>query len=208
MPDRFTDQLEWRFATKRFNPHKKVPAADFRRILKAIRFTPSSMGLQPYHVVVVGQPKLKRELRKHSFDQAQITDCHRLLVFCARNDIRDRIKGYVKVARKQGSTKLEMKGFELMANNFLRGTSATDLMIWAKRQAYIALGFGLAACAELGVDSCPMEGFNPAKYKKVLGLPKEMEAVALLAVGYRGKGPAWKKVRFPETDLFSRNKSA
>lgn len=205
MPKQFTEQLEWRFATKRFNPTKKVPAAAFRKVLKAIQYAPSSMGLQPYHVVVVSQAKLKKELRKHSFDQAQITDCHRLLVFCARNDISDRIKGYVKVARKQGATQLEMKGFELSANNFLRGTSAADLMIWAKRQTYIALGFGLAACAELGIDSCPMEGFNPAKYKKVLGLPKGMEAVALLPVGYRQQGPAWKKVRFPGADLFSRN---
>jgi nitroreductase len=56
---------------------------------------------------------------------------------------------------------------------------------WAKKQVYIAQGFALAACAELQIDSCPMEGFDPAAVAKILEVPSNLDVAVMLPIGYR-----------------------
>ncbi|KPJ85776.1 hypothetical protein AMJ57_01905 [Parcubacteria bacterium SG8_24] len=200
----FLSRLSWRFAVKKFDPKKSVRQAELHAILRAVRFAPSSFGLQPYHVVVVGDRKLRRRMRLHSYLQPQVTDCRYLLVFCARTDIDARADGYADIAvSNDPKSRTVMKGFRLLVKNSWGRKKASERLRWATHQVYIALGFALAACAELGVDSCPMEGFNTREVDRILGLPRHMRSVVYLAVGRRKKGPAWKKVRFPDDDLFT-----
>jgi nitroreductase / dihydropteridine reductase len=202
----FIQQLGWRNAEKSFDREKVVPEKELHLIMRAILYSPSSFGLQPYHVVVVSDKKLKQQLREHSYDQPQITDCSNLFVFCGRTDVVDRVEKYMKLAAgRDVELREKMAGIEkMMVESMQKKVADGSVLEWAERQAYIALGFGMAACAELEVDSCPMEGFVPEEYAKVLKLPEHIIPVALMAIGYRKRNPRNPKVRFSGIDLFSR----
>jgi len=200
----FLGNLEWRFATKQFDPAAKLTNEQRAAIKKAIQFSPSGNGLQPYKIYEIRNPELRAKMREVSYGQAQVTDSDTLFVFASRNDYAQRVEEYVAAAIKADPASKE--GIEAYANASLRPGAARmtpDMAkIWASRQPYIALGFGLAACAELGIDSCPMEGFDKVAAGKLLDLPAEYEALAYLAVGKRVSDPTRPKFRFPESDLF------
>ena len=200
----FIQNLNWRFATKKFDPLKKVSATDIATICEATKLAPSSFGLQPWHVYVVSDPEIKKKMQVAAYMQSQIADAPYVLVFCGRNDIMKRIDDFGKLnveAKVFDTAKAEETATSMKRS--MSSRSPEELMNWAKRQAYIALGFALAACSELKIDSCPMEGFNNAKLDKILNLPLHMNSVALLAIGYRLNGPTSPKVRFPDKDLFT-----
>lgn len=205
MDNTFLSGLEWRNAEKHFDPTKKVSEEDLNKILHAIKLAPSSFGLQPYHVYAVGDQDTKMKLKEKGFHQQQFEDCSHVLVFCGRNDLVDRINEYFEMATGGDAEKRkEMAGYEAMMKGFAEGKAPNDVMTWAFKQAYLALGFALAACCELRIDSCPMEGFDPHGFDQVLNLPPNMNSVAVMSLGYRKDMPHMAKVRFPEEDLFTR----
>ncbi len=199
----FLDNLYWRFATKRFDPSKAVKAADLKNVLTAIRLAPTSLGLQPFHVYMVSDQSLKEKMRPAAFDQAQITDANYVLVFCADLDVEKKIEAYIKAAAASGASAVIQQGRRERFKQFLAGKSEAELLAWASRSTYIALGFGLAACAELNLDSCPMEGFAPDKIAEVMDLSAFHKPLVFLAIGHRLQGPAYNKVRLSEDDLFT-----
>jgi nitroreductase len=201
----FLSQLDWRFATKSFDKEKKVSTDDLNKILEAIRKAPTSFGLQTFHVEVISNESLREKMKEVSFGQPQVTDASHLLVFCGRNDVSDRITDMInKISGGDENIKASLAGYEGMMRGSIEGKSEEQLMNWASRQAYLALGFGLAACAELEIDSCPMEGFDPKAVHELLGSPKNIFPFAYMAVGYRKEGPTHLKFRFPEEDLFTK----
>ncbi|MBI5734117.1 MAG: NAD(P)H-dependent oxidoreductase [Candidatus Kerfeldbacteria bacterium] len=199
----FLDNLYWRFATKQFDPVRAVSEADLKSVLMAIRLAPTSLGLQPFHVYVVSDQSLKEKMRPVAFDQAQVTDAKYVLVFCADLDIEKKIEGYIKAAASGGASAAIQQGRRERFKQFLAGKNEAELLTWASKSTYIALGFGLAVCAELNLDSCPMEGFTPAKIAEVMDLPVHHKPLVFLAIGYRLHGPAYNKVRLSEDDLFT-----
>lgn len=205
MPTSFLAQLDWRFATKSFDPNKKVSDADLALILKAIRMAPTSAGLQPFHVFVITDPVLRAKIKESSGGQAQVADASHLLIFCVRSDVHERISAYIGIAHPDNTIDEERRLLIETRMKKMMGTrSGKDLSEWAARQTYLAMGFGLAACAELGIDSCPMEGFNTEEVDALLHLPPHLNAVAYVTLGYRTEDPARAKVRFPEDELFTK----
>lgn len=201
----FLSNLEWRFATKQFDSSKNVEDDVLEKVLRAIRLVPTSFGLQPFHVVVVSDQELKKKMRNHSFLQSQVTDSRYLLVFCARTDIKERINDYIEIAsRGDIKNKIKIQPLKMGMSLYAKKMNDNELLEWSRRQAYLALGFALAACAELKIDSCPMEGFSPRAIDKLLELPEHIKSVAYLAVGYRSKDPDREKMRFSEEDLFTK----
>lgn len=204
MKTSFLSQLDWRFATKKFDSKKALEKEKLDQILGAIRMTPTSYGLQTLHVHVVSDTEIKKKMKPLAFMQSQIVDAPYVLVFSARTDVKKRIKQYIDVASEGKATKkIKMKPYELLLNKTVGALSEEDVKTWATKQVYIALGFAMAACAELEVDSCPMEGFRPEKVDDLLQLPDHLSSVLLLPIGYRAKAPERKKVRFSNEDLFT-----
>lgn len=200
----FLSHLEWRHATKGFDPSKQVPETHLQQILHAIKMAPTSFGLQPFQVEVIKDLKLREKLLPHAWNQNQVVSCSALLVFVARSNINSRIDEYFTGASGgNADVRAKMKDYENMMRGPFKDRSEEDSKAWATKQAYIALGFGLAACAELKIDSCPMEGFVSAEFDKILGLPKGQSSAVLLAVGYRNPTvPPMPKFRFSDSDLF------
>lgn len=200
----FLKNLNWRHATKNFDTSKKVSDADLAQLKEAIVMTPTSFGLEPFHVRVVSDQAIKDQIQPVAWDQPQIGACSHLLVFCARTDAMDRINQYFEIA-SGGSAEVreKMKGYEDLIRGSLEPRSPEQILDWATRQTYIAHGFALAALAELQIDSCPMEGFDPAAVDKILNLPDHLKSVVMLPIGYRTEDPHHPKVRYPASDLFS-----
>ena len=134
--------------------------------------------------------------------------CSHLFVLCSRTDYPARgVKQIENTAQIQGTTVEALAGFAKMVENISSGKTLEQLKAWADRQVYIALGFAVAACAELQIDTCPMEGFSPEKFHEILALPDYIQPVVIMAVGYRDPSdatqpPARAKVRFSKDDLF------
>jgi nitroreductase/dihydropteridine reductase len=170
------DTLQWRYAAKKMDPSKAVPADKVERILEAVRLTASSSGLQPYQVIVVTNPELREQIKPHAWNQAQVTDCSHLLVFAAWDDYTtERINASFDLVNEVRGFKNE--GWEayrqmLLASYPQRGAEVNYQH--AARQAYIGVGTALIAAAEEQVDSVPMEGFSPDKVDEILKLRERL----------------------------------
>lgn len=198
------EQLQWRYATKKMNPAKRVPEETVERILEAVRLTATSSGLQPYEVIVVTRPELREQIKPHAWDQSQVTDCSHLLVFAAwDNYTPERINDMFDLVNAQRGFKNE--GWEAYRQKLLALYPPRDAETnyqHAARQAYIGVGTALIAAAEAKVDSTPMEGFDPDKVDEILGLrARGLRSVVMLPLGYRDVEGDWlvnlKKVRRP-----------
>ena len=194
--------MNWRYATKKMDPTKKVPEDKVQRILEAIRMTATSSGLQPYEIFVVTNTEVRAKIQAVANNQAQITEGSHLLVFAAWNDYTpDRINmmfDYNNEVRGFVNEGAENYRQMLLKNYPAKGPDVN--FQHAALQSYIALGTALIAAAEQEVDATPMEGFKPAAVDEILGLPaRGLRSTVLLPLGYREADKDWlvnmKKVR-------------
>lgn len=204
----YLTQLNWRYATKRMNGGK-VPQEKIDRILEAIRLSASSMGLQPYTVLIIENEELRKKIRPVSYNQPQITEASHLLVFAAWKDIpAEKVDAYIRlISSERNVPESSLDDFKKMILGAAAGKDAESLFNWNAHQAYIALGSGMVAAAMEEVDSTPMEGFDPQALDKILKLEeKGLKSVAMLALGYRDADADYltgmKKVRRAKEDLF------
>lgn len=195
------ETLNWRYATKKMDPAKTVPVDKLDAIIEAIRLAPTSSGTQPFELIVVTDPDIRRDIRAAASDQAQITDGSHLLVFAAWDTYTEaRIDEVTALAtRERGALPMLNAYYENLKSNYLPRDAEVNFN-HAARQAYIALGIALVAAAEQGVDATPMEGFAPAKVDEILNLKaRGLRSVVLMPLGYRDPTGDWllamKKVR-------------
>ncbi len=204
----YNDNLQWRYATKKFDPTKKLTDAQLNDLLDAMQLSASSYGLQPYKFIVVTNPELREKIKEHAWGQSQVTDASHLIVICAQKTIDENyVDAFVDlVAKERGVPTDALKGYRDMMVGTVKGRTPEELATWMKCQAYISLGFLLSAAAQNKIDACPMEGFDPAHVNVDLGIVEEnLTAVAFCPVGFRAAddaSAAYKKVRFPKEELF------
>lgn len=184
----FIDSLEWRYATKKFDSTKKISDTDLQALKSSIRLAASSYGLQPYKVLIIENPELREKLKPASWGQTQITDASHLFVFCTVHEsVPEIVDAYLQ--RKADTQNLELeaiKGYGDFMKSKLGDFPEDAIQHWKHAQTYIALGNLLAACAELRIDACPMEGFENEQYDEILGLSaKGLHASVVATVGYR-----------------------
>lgn len=200
--DQLLSHLKWRYAVKKFDPSKKVSDSDWEALEQSLILSPSSFGLQPWKFFVIQTPEIRQKLVEFSWGQTQVVDASHLVVFGLNTNINaayvDDYVAYTADVRDIPSENLA--GFGKVIKDFLGRMSDDDLKTWAKLQVYIALGQLMTSAAHLGIDTCPMEGFSPAKYDEVLGLPaKGYSAAVVCPVGYRDPTDpyaSYPKVRF------------
>lgn len=204
-----SDALQWRYATKKMNG-QTVPQDQLDQILEAIRMSPSSSGLQPYRVMVISDPELKAKLQPACFGQSQIVDCSHLLVFAAWDHYdHDRFEAaFQRMIDERGLPADAMDAYKTQLRSGYDALGKEWQGQHAAKQAYIALGIGMVAAAELQVDATPMEGFQPPAVDEILGLHNHgLRSACLLALGYRDAANDWlvnmKKVRVSHNEFFT-----
>jgi len=196
----FKDIVMKRYATKKFDG-KKIDQKKVDELLELIRNSASSFNIEPWKIKVVSDQKMKEQLSPASMGQAQITTCSHLLVFCADKDIIGKIKALESAMIKNGAKKDEIKGYIDMMINFANNLTDEKKLSWAQRQTYLAIGNAINGAKSLGFDSCPMEGFNPVEYSKILKLPSNIIPTALVTIGYAADTMP-PKVRLPKGEVF------
>lgn len=200
--------LRWRYAVKAFDPAKKIPEATWRDLEEALILTPSSFGMQPWKFIVVTDPAVREKLRAASWNQGQVTECSHHVVFAGATDVSEAdVTRYMESMAAIRSTPVSaFDGLKKMIVGFAGGLRAKgQVHEWAVRQVYIALGNFMTSAAVVGVDTCPMEGIDPAKYDEILGLAGSgYKTVVACAAGYRASGDQYAslaKVRYPASEL-------
>ncbi len=199
--------LNWRYATKSFDSSKKLSDEQLDTILESMRLSASSYGLQPWKFVVVSNPETRTALRAAAWDQTQVTDASAFVVLAVRTDVDTAyVDAYMKsIADTRGMNVAALSGFADMIKGTISRRTAEQVIDWSSRQVYIALGTALTTAAQLEVDTCPMEGFDEAKFDEILGL-KEMKLASrvCLAIGFRSAedtSASYKKVRSAKDEV-------
>lgn len=200
------EQLNWRYATKQYDQQKKISAENLSVLKESVRLAPSAFGLQPYKVFVVETDTIREKLRERSWNQPQVTDASHLFVFAAQDTVEPaHIDDFIRlVADTRGVPVDALEGFSASMKGATGGMSAEAQQLWSAKQAYLGLGMLLTTAAALNIDASPMEGFDPAGYKEVLGIP-DHTPVVIAAVGYRSPEDPMQhmaKVRKPVEQLF------
>lgn len=202
------EQLNWRYATKQFDPQRKISAQDWATLEDALQLSPSSAGLQPWKFIVVTDPAVRARLLPVSYGQAQIADASHLVVFAAKKNLNEAdVDAHLQhTAEVRGVTLDSLAPYRgMLVGGIVKGLDDTARAAWARNQTYIALGNLLTSAALLGIDACPMEGFDRAQYDEILGLSSQGFASAVIAtLGYRAptdKYAGAPKVRFPKEKI-------
>lgn len=207
-PRTVLEALQWRYATKAFDATRTIPADLWSSLEQSLVLSPSSYGLQPWKFLVIEDPALRSELRPFSWNQSQITDASHLVVFLARRTIDaadlDRLIEATSTIREQPIEQLAFYR-SMMQKDLVDGPRSALIDQWSTNQLYIALGTFMTAAALLGVDTCPIEGFSPPDYDRLLGLDDSpYRSAVVCAAGYRSaddKYASLAKIRYSAAEL-------
>ncbi|MDX9732342.1 MAG: NAD(P)H-dependent oxidoreductase [Bdellovibrionales bacterium] len=203
--------LNWRYATKKYDPTKTLSKEEWSAIETALLQAPSSYGLQPWKALLIESKDLRAQLREISWNQPQVTDASHYVVLLARDAVSETdIDTYMqRIAEVRGVDLDSLQGFkDMLVKNVVQGLEPNARHTWAQRQAYIGMGFALETAALVGVDATPMEGLDARAYDKLLKLENTgWKTVAAIAFGHRHAEDAYqtlKKVRKEASSLIER----
>ena len=201
------DNLNWRYATKTFDVSKELDATELEQIVEAGRLAATAYGLQPFNIIVVTDMAEKQALVPHAYGQTHVADNGALVVLAARTDIDAAfISAYTAlIETTRGLPVGTVDGFKDMMIGDLTNRTPEARLVWAQKQAYIALGTMMTAASKFHVDNHAIEGFDPAAFNEVLGLDaKHLHATVLLTLGHRADSDEtqhYAKVRRSAADM-------
>lgn len=202
------EALEWRYATKKFDPTQRVSNEDMAEIKQALRLSASSFWLQPWKFVIIENQDIQDSLVEHSWGQQQVAQASHVIVFCRNNSLDDSlVENYIADTIETTRAPAEaLQAYKDIMLGFLANHSLEQKKIWADKQLYIALGNIMTVLAHMHIDSCPMEWFLAEKYDEILGLTEKwLSSVVVLPIWYRDDddtNATRKKVRYSEEELF------
>lgn len=203
-------QMNWRYGTKAFDPDRHISASDWKTLTETLRLAPSSFGLQPWRFVIVNSPEVREQLAESApLNRSKIMSCSHLLLVAHLKTVStayiDRHFGHMAEVRAVPPASIQ--AFRDMVAGRVTGQSAEAQRQWTARQAYTAVGAFVTAAALLGIDTCPMEGIDPAKFDTIVGLADtDYGTVVGIAAGYRSADDKTRfaaKVRFGYEDIFT-----
>lgn len=197
----FNDILMSRYATKIFNG-KKIDEETLDKILEMIRFSPSALNVQPWKIKVVSDQETLDKLTKASMDQPQISSCSHLLVFCANQDMMGNAKKVVQAMKENKVPEANIEQFETVIKTFIgMFDEKAAALAEAQHNVFIAVATALYAAKSVGVDSCPMQGFDPVSYSKILDIPEELAPTMIVPLGYPAD-QQMPKMRFSKEEIY------
>lgn len=200
------ENLKWRYATKKFDSTHQLSKSELNTIKEVIQLSPASFGLQPYKVLIVTNPEIREQLKAVSWNQPQVTDASALLVFVKNKNVDEtEVDLFVEnIINTRGVTKEMLAEYEGMMKHAVSSQTEDQKSNWVEKQIYLAVGNLLTSLSVLGIDSCPMEGFDRGQYDSILGLT-ETSSVIVCPIGKRDVSDEYQnypKVRKSTDDLF------
>jgi nitroreductase len=199
------ESLQWRYATKSFDKSKKISPQEWNKIEDALVLSASSFGLQPWKFVIISDTEKRKKMTPLSWNQTQVENCSHYVVFCAKNNIdADYVEKFISsIATTRNIDKSYLDQYKELMTGFVNNLSKEELLNWAKKQCYVALGNVLTVAATMQIDACPMEGIDPAGYDEIIKV-SEYNTVFTCAFGYRSDSDQYaklSKVRFSKEEI-------
>ena len=186
----FIASMQQRYTTKKYDPSKKISAQHIEELKQIARLSPSSLNSQPWKFTFVSDAATKQKLSKVSWiNTAKVIDCDTLVVFSRINDLQ---------LFEENIEKELPKGAVDYYKEYIKPLSEENIKVWFDKQVYLAVGVFLSACAEMGIDSTPMEGVEPENYDKILG-QKDHATLMAIAIGYRSDDDANQPSKKPKS---------
>ena len=189
MENNFTKAMDFRHACKIFDDTKKISDTDMKFILEAGRKSPSSFGMEAWKFLVITNEELKAKLRPACWDQVQLTSCSHLVIILTNiNSVKPQSGEPEKRFKRREMPQEKLDFYLNLYATHLTKELSTDENVhhWTSKQTYIAAGNMMTAAAYIGIDSCPIEGFEKEKVEKILGLDTTQHQLAMvLPFGYR-----------------------
>lgn len=203
------EDLNWRYATKKFNTERKVDASDLEIIKKSLQLVPTSFGLQALKYLIIEDAATREKLLPLAYNQQQIVDASHLIVICSyKSGFNELVDSYVENTAKTRELEIEsLTGFGGFMKSSFEKMTDEQISNWSSKQAYIALGQVLNTLATLKIDATPMEGFSAVEFDKALNLDSQnLTSTVIIPIGYRhaeDQNQHLKKVRRTEEELFA-----
>ena len=168
--------MQTRYTTKKYDPSKKIESSKIQELKEILRLSPSSINSQPWKFTFVSDQETKEKLSKHSWHNTnKVLDCDTLIVF-SRIDNLELFEQHVNDNLPQSSIDYY--------NNYIKPQTEDQIKAWFDKQVYLALGILLSACAQMGIDSTPMEGVEPEYYDKILN-QTDYATIMAVAIGHK-----------------------
>jgi nitroreductase len=186
----FLKAMDFRHACKAFDTEKQIPSEQFDSMLEVLRKSPSSFGMEPWRLIVVRNPNLRKALKSACWNQNQITDCSELVIFTTDNDIVRSDSPYVRTMfERRGLSAEAVDMYMGVYENYLKPIEEDEVLLenWTAKQCYIALANMMTYAATLEIDSCPIEGFDKEEVEAILDLEYGHSVAVMCAFGYRVK---------------------
>ena len=196
----FKDIVMKRYAVKKFDA-RKVPESKMKELFELIRFAPSALNIQLWKIKVITDQKVKEQLKPATWNQEQITTCSHLLVFCANTDFKGLVERLERLLNQAKMPEDIAKMVMGLARDYFLKIPPEAQLAMAQHHVFLALGNALNGAKSLGFDSCPMGGFDPKEYARILNLPSNLVPTMLCPVGYAADKPM-PKLRFPVEEIF------
>ena len=196
----FKELLLSRYATKKFDG-KVIDDSKIDQLFEMIRYAPSALNLQPWKVKVVTDVETKKKLSAASMEQPQINTCSHLLIFCADTDLSGKAQKITELMKKVGVPEENLKQFQEVMKIFLSNYDNKTGITEAQYNVFIAAITAIYAAKSLGIDSCPMQGFNAEAYSEILNIPEDIVPTILVPIGYPADNQM-PKLRFEKEEIF------
>lgn len=184
----FLTAMKFRHACKQFDTEKQIPQEEFDSLLEVARTSPSSFGMEPWRMIVIRKPALRKALKSACWNQNQITECSELVVFTTDNDTVRSGTSYVrKMFERRGLPSDAVDTYMGVYKNYLEPIECDEVLLenWTAKQCYIAMANMMTYAATLGIDSCPIEGFDKESVEAILDLEYGHSVAVICAFGYR-----------------------
>ncbi|RRJ94259.1 NAD(P)H-dependent oxidoreductase [Opitutaceae bacterium TAV4] len=213
MNRQITDQqllatLQARYATKQFDPQRKIADADWAALEQALVLAPSSFGIQPWKFLVIDTPALREQLKPVTWGQSAVTDAAKYVVFLVRKGLDEAYldRHIARTAEVRGITIESLAPYKSkIMGKITAATADGTIDTYSTEQVFIAMGQFITAAAMLGIDTCAIGGLQPAKYDEILNLTgTPYRTVAAVAAGYHSPADKYAttpKVRFPFAEI-------
>jgi nitroreductase len=209
MTKALSESLTWRYATKAYDPSKKISAKQWNLLKETLRLSPSSFGIQPWKFIDVQSASMRAQLAEAApMNKAKFEGASNLLVVARLKTISPEYMDniFAQFAAGKGIPRENLKNFETFIGGHIAAKSPQEQANWSAQQTYIAFGMFLMAAAVLHIDATPMDGIDPVKFDEILGLDKtEYGTIAALSAGYRDPNDQFAlgaKVRLSTENVF------
>lgn len=185
----FIELAQNRYTTKKYDSNYKIDNKTIEHLKEIIRLSPSSINSQPWKFSFVSDETLKNKLAEASQHNLQkIKDASHIIVFSVLDDV-EKFEKHVESLNA---------GNQAYYQSVIKPKSEAEIKAWLKNQVYLSLGFFLSAVASLEIDSTPMEGIEPDKYKEILGYI-DYSPVFAVALGKRDEGDINQPIHNPKS---------